>query len=517
MESMTTLLKIITTVFAENEPQCTYKVGLSMIASIIVATVVICFQLGVFKRIVKNLSKFKDLSSGNGDIYFIVSPKNTSESEDEGSEKTDMTNIKKEKIEFGSTTDSDFYNKIVVPLNDYIKKCSFLTVYAIENFVSNEITKYEDKVSNYMSIPVLSGLAGTVLGILMSLPQVPYLVDDSCKIYDFIPGMAVAMSTTFLGLCVTIYFHLKFNSAQRDVENAKNKFMFFVAGSVDFSNSELAPLFETMAKNMNEFNNGFSENIASFSHAVGDIKTLGERQSEIVEALNKIGINDIAEIAKSNMAIMEEFVTLSAKVEGILEQFAGISNSVETVQSLNESLKQNITETNNYIVKTLDGTEKLFAEFRNQLSGATSEILASLGNNVNKVLNEAVDETIRPINDMKGMIEKLTESSQKNIKDSLNGTMDIITTAANNMKNMMEKLTESSQKSIKDSLEGTTDNITTAANDMKNMIEKSTDLKERMDKMAAELNKVSEFILRKSPIEDGETIVLGSADMTSKK
>ena len=386
-------------------------------------------------------------------------------------------------IHFNSRNSSCFYNDVVSPLNDYLKKCRFVTQTVIQNFVENKIDQKEEEISGLLALPVFIGFLGTLAGILEFFyskfeVKAANQTLQANELMQLMPGIATAMWSTLLGLFITVCLYLFFNKVKSDVEKAKDKFMSYVA-TMDLSdNSELATLFGTMVESMSLFNGEFAKNINGFSSALGDIKSIGENQQKLVDSLNKVGLNGIVE---NNITMMNSFSLLACLVSNVLNDFSNIAGSVDRIDELNKSLDLHIEKTKAYTESMLDSMEKIFKEgVKKQLEDSVKENLDSMYVSVKSSLEQVANNELYMFKEVIfKMAEELKEGASAN-KVWINETLNMIQLVKDMAQN---QITESVQNMV-EKIQEMTDSI------------QQIDFAGRLDDISVKLGKLPEDVVQ---------------------
>lgn len=205
-----------------------------------------------------------------------------------------------------------------------------------------------DLVTSKSSFPTHLGLMGTFAGVFLGLSMfllVNYLsggVTDGA-ISSLISGVLVSMSTSFVGLLLSIKANDKICNAKKKIDEDKNDFYEFIQNklmpSVDISLTEaLGNLHHTVATFEPSFSKvikGFNETFTKCTTAFGEdfrvsVKTM-------VNAVKDMGKN--IETIKSNSELLEELLNRLTNSEWItyMRQFSDATEHFKSVtQSLND-------------------------------------------------------------------------------------------------------------------------------------------------------------------------------------
>lgn len=243
-----------------------------------------------------------------------------------------------------ATVDAYLY-ELINDINDYIDTSKGSALFSIiQNKTERRITLRYDEASSKMSFPTHRGLMGTFVGVFIGLIFFlcasigPDGMTDEA-IHSLISGVLVSMSTSFIGLVMSISLTNAASKARKNVDLDKNEFYEFVQnkvmGDIDTSLSDaLASLHQTVA----EFE-------PQFSHVIDGFKTAFEQCTQafgsdfrvsvgtLVSAVDKMGAN--MEIINENVDLLRELITRMSSGEMVryMRSFSEAADHIQTVTS----------------------------------------------------------------------------------------------------------------------------------------------------------------------------------------
>lgn len=420
-----------------------YKVPLC--AAAILVFICLCIYVTIIKygRLAdgkgkKFLSKKRDDAIDNGTNEDKSDNQVTTEEKENSAESSEKKTDAGISIEF-IPNNTSFFNQIIAPLNVELKSTKFPTVSMIDTFISERISEKEEAVSNRLPYPVLFGLLGTVVGILVSLWDVDK-IKDGCIEY-FMPGIAMAIATTALGLVVTIFMNWRFHKCKYEIAAAKDHFMSFVRKLDLPTDNELASLIERLGANLSDFNTKFNTNIGSFSESIkgiGDLDKLTEKLDTLVDKMK--GIN-LESMVTNNFEIVLNINEIVSKLNNIAENFASIKDlDIARVQKCVDAL-------DNYMKSSEANCADLISNLTLQLSGVVEDLKAKFD-----TITIYAQNSVQNVADASSQIITETQEKVSNTIETLENNAD------NYIKNVSASSTESMKK-VSETVRRTMDDI----------------------------------------------------------
>lgn len=308
----------------------------SFIVSAFIAGICFYFQKKYYNFTLENLKKYSSFFAKKEKYVTVES----SETDEEGNRKKNIKDVAREDAEL---------HGLILDINEYLNFCKGSAAFEImQNKTERRLTKMYDLVTSKSSFPTHLGLMGTFAGVFLGLSMfllVNYLsggVTDGA-ISSLISGVLVSMSTSFVGLLLSIKANDKICNAKKKIDEDKNDFYEFIQNklmpSVDISLTEaLGNLHHTVATFEPSFSKvikGFNETFTKCTTAFGEdfrvsVKTM-------VNAVKDMGKN--IETIKSNSELLEELLNRLTNSEWItyMRQFSDATEHFKSVtQSLND-------------------------------------------------------------------------------------------------------------------------------------------------------------------------------------
>lgn len=238
-----------------------------------------------------------------------------------------------------------YLHELIKDINDYIDTSKGSALFSIiQNKTERRITLRYDEASSKMSFPTHRGLMGTFVGVFIGLIFFlcasigPDGMTDEA-IHSLISGVLVSMSTSFIGLVMSISLTNAASKARKNVDMDKNEFYEFVQnkvmGDIDTSLSDaLASLHQTVAEFEPQFSNvidGFKTAFEQCTQAFGSDFRVSV--GTLVSAVDKMGSN--MEIINENVDLLRELITRMSSGEMVryMRSFSEAADHIQTVTS----------------------------------------------------------------------------------------------------------------------------------------------------------------------------------------
>lgn len=258
-------------------------------------------------------------------------------------------NFSKEEKKIDNVAHRDTYlHELIEDINKYLSTCKGTASFGIiQNKTERRLTMRYDEATADMSFPTHLGLMGTFVGVFIGLffflwaSSGPDGITDEA-IHSLITGVLVSMSTSFVGLYMSIRMTAKASKARTLVDEDKNDFYEFVQndvmGHVDTSLSDaLASLHETVATFEPQFSSvieGFKEAFKECTDAFGD--DFRESVSTLVTAVNEMGEN--MDVVNKNVALLKELIKHMSSGE-MVRYMRSFSDAADHIQVVTSSLE----------------------------------------------------------------------------------------------------------------------------------------------------------------------------------
>jgi len=401
--------------------------GLDIIGFIVefgIVAVIIPFQFAFFRANKKKRailgkifpSKVEDAFSVDKDEYGVAQLKVTGES--------------------NSTLEEDIIN----PINSYLRENKGATDYHIlKDLTDRACDKIQEEVDSYNPVPLYLGLCGTMLGIITGIfflwigGGLDALLASSASgagnadaasqgIQHLLGGVAIAMAASFVGVLMTVFGTRATKNAVACNEEGRNRFLSWIqCNLLPQMSSDVVSTLGVFYRNLNNFNNVFSQNSRELKSAFEQIQRAYQGQTEYTKELNKLDIdkaqrafaslgdatqriNDLNVFLKDSSSYISKIIALNdkldtadARTKAIEEMGTFFKNEIEQISARKSMLSESVGKIDLALQTALTGLQTSSTEQAGKLQEHLAKVFVDF--------QKAVDEQQRLLT------EKLAESS----------------------------------------------------------------------------------------------------------
>lgn len=241
------------------------------------------------------------------------------------------------------------FEVIISSLNNYLNNNinAVSDFHLMKDIVERNCDAIEDEINAQIPVPLYLGLAGTMLGILIGVGFLVFAGDledllnsgsssGAEGIKTLLGGVALAMISSIIGIMLTTYGSHIAKNAKSDLEKHKNTFLSWIQAELlpNISTDASSALVQ-MTRNLTTFNSTFSENTNELKSALAYVNESYQKQSEIINAINQLKIEDIA---YANIKVYDKLKKSTNEIE-VFAQYLQTSNEYLTnIKELNKKL-----------------------------------------------------------------------------------------------------------------------------------------------------------------------------------
>jgi Sec-independent protein translocase protein TatA len=215
----------------------------------------------------------------------------------------------------------------------------------LRDISERESEALENEIEANIALPLYVGLMGTFGGVIIGLIQITFFEGiNDVSIRSFLGGVLIGMAGSACGLLLTTLGNYYFRLARivRD-RNKNNYYTFLQAELLPSLTSDMAGSLTSLKDNLDAFNREFSQNISSFKGTLANITENISLQKEFLEALQKIGYQELAEAnidvfnrIEKSLPVFNQFIE-SIKEANLLTEQA--KSSFEAIRQIMDDLK----------------------------------------------------------------------------------------------------------------------------------------------------------------------------------
>ncbi|MDR2582593.1 MAG: MotA/TolQ/ExbB proton channel family protein [Fibromonadaceae bacterium] len=352
---------------------------------------------------------------------------------------------------------------ILENINNYIASCGGTVpdFNIVKDIIERHIDNFEEKINNFLTVPLFLGLVGTITGIILGLGDVN--IDNEKFVYELTEHVKFAMIASLIGLALTVINSaIVFNIAKNKMDYRRNIFYNFLHSPKAENlfpsvSGNLENVLRNMHQNLEQFNYELSSNLKRFEEVFSNNKELIDSNKELIGALmNSSALNNMKEIMGYNskvsgelnatfknlnefnkyVYIINELVKKLGSFEPITEGTVSLARAADNLNALAENIDKNVKENThltNFLKEHLDAIEKLSDDAKKSVEKANNELadsLQGLTDNIksfDKTVKESLDEKLAPVSvrmqaTFEGL-EEITNNFEAIVKKALESEM----------------------------------------------------------------------------------------------
>ncbi|MCM1078078.1 MAG: hypothetical protein NC116_10130 [Clostridium sp.] len=432
------------------------------------------------------------------------------------------SNIFSEKDSWGFRKDSmsgfisDIYGKgnnifkdIVSSINKYLgnNSGSVIDFGLLKDAVDRHCESVENDITTQTPIPLYCGLAGTMAGVIIGLFDLLHSdailtlmgsgagqIDQSAAaaaggIDALLQGVAWAMVASICGIILTTANSVLFKEYKLKEEEGKNSFLSWMqAELLPELPSDTSQALNQMVKNLNNFNNTFSQNTSNLGSALKTVNESYKIQADVIKAVHDM---DFMKMAKANVKVLEELQKCTDKLawfNNYLSEIEGYTAAIHRFETLFNQQADRVhvlEEIRDFFNRHKSEIAETTADADRELKMALTNIRDSTYSNVNSLHQSFVEqsETFKQIlKEEKEEFEKFTDDLKVQFSEQMRQMpqtakqLDEIAKIPSRLNTLIEKMEKSNSNLAEEvsralaALTATRGNVTTTDSDGKTVI-----------------------------------------------
>ena len=248
-------------------------------------------------------------------------------------------------------------NKIFQSIKESINKYlinhtgSVIDYSLLKDAVDRHCDTVDNDINTLTPVPLYCGLAGTMAGVIVGLSSllttgsITALLSSGSGnfgaaadgVNDLLSGVAWAMVASICGILLTTLASLLFKKYKLQGESGKNTFLAWLQGRLlPELPSDTSDALTRLVKNLNQFNDTFSDNTSELRSALYEVNELYRIQGEIIKAVHDM---DVMKMAKANVRVLQELQESTDKLEAFnqyLNDIHGYTDAIHNFTTLFE-------------------------------------------------------------------------------------------------------------------------------------------------------------------------------------
>lgn len=405
------------------------------------------------------------------------------------------------------STSNEVRETILSSINTYLQnnRNSKADFYLIKDIVDRNCDSVEEEISTQVPVPLYYGLAGTMLGIILGvgslwlsgdlsllLDATAQSGDGSNGIENLLVGVAMAMVSSLVGVCLTTSCSLKVKEAKKEHEEGKHEFLSWIqAELLPVLTTDMMSAFSKMTDNLASFNDAFAQNANDLKESLSIIQDATKGQTELFETIRHIHFK---EIVTANIAVYEKLKGCTEEIGLIGEQLKASRQYLQKVTTLTDKLDatekrtQLVEEMANYFYKERSNIDALSGVVSRSIGEADSS-LQRAADELKESIAEQYKQLSDHMNQQREKFEEVADEQTKTMTHAAQSRIEVFDSLSDNLNTVTKDLNSISAELS--SLTGELKNFSTIKSGMDSLVMSIKSQNERIDKLVVTLNQRS--------------------------
>lgn len=329
------------------------------------------------------------------------------------------------------------YQEIQLSINQYLSnnRGSVIDFQLLKDAVDRHFNSIEEDINAQSPVPIVFGLGGTMLGVIMGLstfdintilsnqaasPEAAIQMDEAVHNVDnLLSGIAIAMGTSICGIVLTLVGSLLFKQTKHQAEQGKNRFLAWMQ-------AELLPALPTdtskalvqLVHNLNAFNSTFQENTAHLGSTLGQINEAYAIQADIVRTIKEM---DISKMATANVKVLKELSASTEKLEQFNTYLSSVRGYTDAILQFHSQFNKE-TERLHLLEEQLSTLQWIRDFFQaeltqiNQRKGAISKSVSAVDETLQKALEALQQRNEAQLHEIQTLVAEQVDGVQRLIR-----------------------------------------------------------------------------------------------------
>lgn len=320
----------------------------------------------------------------------------------------------------------------------------------MKEMIDRKVELEEESISLSLPIPLYIGLAGTMLGIVLGLLNMPSLqisTGNTSELAQGIDGLLAgvrwAMVVSVLGLMMTAFnsAHI-FKQGMNELNRKRSDFYDFLQIELlPTMGRDIASVVNQLQLHLSEFNEGFGDHMDTMRDVFSKNEDSIRAQQEMVRALATLDFRKMNDTFKALAISVERLDSFNAyltqtsqwmvQTDQINGRFINLLDALRDVQGLAQEVKGTVAGGNqvmSYMTAHLDVLKNKDAAVNTMLTKMDAQ-LATANNSLTQVTNELL---IHGDNTVEGVKKVLSASIEKLNSNLIEGLNTLVITLENN-------------------------------------------------------------------------------------
>jgi len=257
-------------------------------------------------------------------------------------------------------TASPEFAEVLRDTNDYLRnnKGAAANFDILKDIAARQSQVLDNATQANVATPLYLGLLGTFLGVILGLVGIARNgVSDDNSLTPFLTGVLIAMTGSFFGLLLTLLGNGVVRRARQQLDLYQNQYYTFLqARLLPILHDDMSSSLTTLKGVLDAFNHDFVGKVTLFEPIMDKLTSNIQVQSRFLEALDKIGYD---EMAKANIAVFDkvresaelfgQFTAYQQQLNAMLAQGAQAGQAVGSILDRLTGFERGINNVGQYI------------------------------------------------------------------------------------------------------------------------------------------------------------------------
>jgi len=255
---------------------------------------------------------------------------------------------------------NSIFKTIIDSINNYLKNNKSVNdFHLMKDIVDRNCDAKEEEINTQIPIPLYMGLVGTMAGILVGIfylwwsGGIGNLLNATANstnsisgaegVEALLGGVALAMTSSILGIILTTWGSNKFKTAKSIVEKDKHLFLSWIqANLLPKLSNNITDTLERMTLNLSSFNDTFSNNTKELGTTLSEVNKSYVLQKQLFDAVKQIADKDIS---IQNINLYNALKGSAKEIHTLAEYLNNTNEYLENVRALNEKIDKQESRT----------------------------------------------------------------------------------------------------------------------------------------------------------------------------
>lgn len=324
---------------------------------------------------------------------------------------------------------NDVFSSIKESISKYLgsNSGSVIDFHLLKDAVDRHCDAVENDITTLTPVPLYCGLAGTMAGVIIGLSSllatgsITALLSSGAGdfgaaavgVNDLLEGVAWAMLASICGIFFTTVSSVLFKRYKLQGESGKNTFLAWLqAKLLPELPSDTSDALGKLVKNLNKFNNTFSENTSKLGGALKNVNESYRIQADIIQSVHDM---DVMKMAKANINVLKELKECTDKLEAFNQYLNDIHGYTDAIHKFTKQF-----ESESDRLHVLEEIQQFFMRHKEEIARDSAdaditlrEALRSMKESTNSNVDELNTILVQQAEDFKQILKDERDSFEQ--------------------------------------------------------------------------------------------------------